>query len=566
MKSLLFGPQVSPESGDLVLARIDEIGKQRRIELTDGRRAHLFPGDEVVVCFGNRYAPDQYEGVVGEDLSSCDLIAAGGIAAREISRNERMIPSTRITPLGLIGDTNGRRLNLRNFALTPTGPIPPIKVVLSLGTSMNAGKTFTSTSLVRGLKSAGYRVAAIKATGTGAGNDLWIVRDAGADVVLDFTDGGLASTYLIPLHEIAAATKRLIHSAAQQGCDVAVVEVADGLQHLETSEVIHAEGLWDDCVGVVFAAYDSMGAKCGVDTLRAAGHNILAISGRLTQSPLMVREAEKSTGLRVYTPWELQDGALTSRIMGSVGTGAGKANNIYEVEVSRANHESLPRSSKVQVSSNGHHLNSSPIDPAAETPVRDLLRNLIEKVMAAETAVICGAGLKERRLGRLNRRSGYRSCSWKTVIGQIDLSVPKVRKGGYKPAFLHRNGISATELAALVLRASASEATPFDLERLLERIGVTQSFPGLVPAWSHDLKERAKHLGLDSVSIHRSLAVTSIPCESDSEGLLYKPSIKEEYGIIGGYDDDFGEMDPFVSVETRPLRYTQVSQKALGKA
>src|SRR4051794_23706324 len=68
---------VRPESGDLVLARIDEIGKQKRIELTDGRRAHLFPGDEIVVCFGNRYAPDQYEAIVGDDLDRCDLVASG---------------------------------------------------------------------------------------------------------------------------------------------------------------------------------------------------------------------------------------------------------------------------------------------------------------------------------------------------------------------------------------------------------------------------------------------------------------------------------------------------------
>src|SRR5687767_13972916 len=72
MYSLISASAISPASGDLVLAHIDELGKQRRIELTDGRRALLFPGDEIIVCFGNRYAPDQFEGVIGEDLSSCD--------------------------------------------------------------------------------------------------------------------------------------------------------------------------------------------------------------------------------------------------------------------------------------------------------------------------------------------------------------------------------------------------------------------------------------------------------------------------------------------------------------
>ena len=185
---------------------------------------------------------------------------------------------------------------------------------------MNAGKTLTATSLVRGLKKAGYRVAALKATGTGSGNDMWIVRDAGADVVLDFTDAGYSGTYLIPQDEIEAATRRLIAHAALQGCDIAIVEVADGLQHLETAALIEAKHIWTDAVGVVFAAYDAMGAKCGVDLLRLSGHKVLAISGRIALSPLAMREAERATGLRVYTPAELQEGALVDVIAGRMGS------------------------------------------------------------------------------------------------------------------------------------------------------------------------------------------------------------------------------------------------------
>jgi hypothetical protein len=552
MVSLITGPAIAPASGDLVLARIDEIGKQRRIELTDGRRAYLFPGDEVVVCFGNRYAPDQFEGVIGEDLSSCDLVAAGGIASCEITRNERMIPSTRITPLGLVGNAEGKRLNLRDFAVRATGPTPPIKVVLSLGTSMNAGKTFTSTSLVRGLKGAGLRVAAIKATGTGAGNDLWIVRDAGADVVLDFTDGGLASTYLIPLDEITAATNCLICSAAQQGCDVAVVEVADGLQHLETAEVVQAEHLWSDCVGVIFAAYDSMGAKCGVDMLRAAGHNVLAVSGRLTQSPLMVRETERSTGLHVYTPWEIQDGALTSAIMGMPA---------------RINHKAEEDQYRVEMSSDydmllvGEQAHASArIRPRIESSIRELLKMIVEKVMATEVSTICGAGMGTRCPSRINRRNGYRVKLWKTDVGGIDLKVPRVRKGGYYPIFLNQNSISAEELAALVARVAAPNATPVDLERLLKCIGVTQISPETIADWSSEVKRNAQHIGLDLLSIS--------PNSPDDRVLLgslnRKRTIREEYSVIGGYGDDHDEMDPFVRVETMPMMSARGTSR-LGK-
>jgi Transposase, Mutator family len=560
MLSLLSGPAVSPASGDLVLARIDEIGKQRRIELTDGRRAHLFPGDEIIVCFGNRYAPDQFEGVIGEDLSSCDLVAAGGVAACEITRNERMIPSTRITPLGLIGDANGNRLNLRDFAVAASGSNAPIKVVLSLGTSMNAGKTFTSTSLVRGLKGAGYRVAAIKATGTGAGNDLWIVRDAGADVVLDFTDGGLASTYLIPLDEIVAATKRLIRSAAHQGCDVAVVEVADGLQHLETAEVIQAEGLWADCVGVVFAAYDSMGAKCGVDTLRAGGHNVLAVSGRLTQSPLMIRETERSTGLRVYTPWELQDGALTPAIMGRVSAFDEFRGNRNRVEISNGSETLSVGAGRTQIYANGESLASTGTVQVIENGISELLKTIAEKVMALEIAAICGAGPRERRASRINRRNGYRAVTWKTCASQLELKVPRVRKGGYHPAFLCRVNLPAEELVALVAQAVAPDAAPHALERLLEYMGMTQIPPAYAHDWSLDVKRKALLLGLNAPD--NGLSVTAKNALSDR--VNGRRSIREEYGTAGGYGDDHAGTDLFISVETKPMRTVHINT-ALGK-
>ena len=60
--SLLCG-QHSPRAGDLVLARVTRLGQHSRIELATGRRARLHIGDEVIVCYGNRYAPDQFEAV-----------------------------------------------------------------------------------------------------------------------------------------------------------------------------------------------------------------------------------------------------------------------------------------------------------------------------------------------------------------------------------------------------------------------------------------------------------------------------------------------------------------------
>src|SRR5262245_33095466 len=53
-----------PKAGDLLLARVDAIGFHTNLQLPDGRRKHLFVGDEIVLVYGNRYAPAQFEAIV----------------------------------------------------------------------------------------------------------------------------------------------------------------------------------------------------------------------------------------------------------------------------------------------------------------------------------------------------------------------------------------------------------------------------------------------------------------------------------------------------------------------
>ena len=47
----------SAVAGDLVLCRVVEIGQHRKIQLADRRLSEMYPGDLVVLCLGDRYAP-----------------------------------------------------------------------------------------------------------------------------------------------------------------------------------------------------------------------------------------------------------------------------------------------------------------------------------------------------------------------------------------------------------------------------------------------------------------------------------------------------------------------------
>ncbi|MBU2583566.1 MAG: hypothetical protein KJ622_17805 [Alphaproteobacteria bacterium] len=316
MRSLITG-NIAPRTGDLVLAIVEKIGSHKRIEMPNGRKAFLTVGDTIIVCYGNRYAPDQFEAVIGEDLGPCELVAAGGVAAHKLCKHDRMNEPTRIVPLGLLGNSAGMVLNLDQYGIDLTPRQAQITTVFVAGTAMNAGKTYTSASLVHGFSRAGFKVAGIKSTGTGSGGDIWQMSDYGADTVLDFTDAGMPSTYLQPPDLIERGVLGLIAHAAERGCEVAVVEIADGLHHEETAALLRSSKLRHASRGLVFAANDALGAQAGLQTLNDWGWRVFALSGQLTRSPLAMREASRATGIPVLTAAEIQAGDLCGPILGS---------------------------------------------------------------------------------------------------------------------------------------------------------------------------------------------------------------------------------------------------------
>jgi len=464
MRTIISG-DVQPRSGDLVLARVDELGKQRRIEQPDGRKALMFVGDEIIVCYGNRYAPDQFEALIGDDLSPCDLVAAGGIAAHEFVRHEKMPAPTKISPIGLVGDAAGIPLNLKNYAIPESGSARPIKSIVVVGTSMNAGKTYTSASLVRGLKSAGRRVAAIKVTGTGSGGDLWIMRDVGADVVLDFTDAGYASTYKTPVADLEKSSIRLIEHAAKLGCDYAIIEIADGLGQEETAGLLKSAALQQRLSGVLFAAGDALGAKAGKDILEQMGHRILAISGLLTRSPLALRETRQMTNHLVYRPSDLQIGALAEMIIGEADWGpdnfcqaksfeafkrlkpAPKTDTVNGVNGNKGEkfggQISGRRALRLKRKMEG---NGGPVVDAEI--LLHFLKFMADTLMCVEVDRFCGAEQGVRCSYRTNYRNGYKDMIWTTAVGAIALKVPKLKKGNYSPSFMERHARTDSALIA----------------------------------------------------------------------------------------------------------------------
>ncbi len=302
-------------SGDLVLARVEQTGSHRRLQLQTGRHSDLYPGDVIVAAVGARYAPDQFEGVAEIGRAGADLLAGGGIIGRMLSRHAKLSAPTRVAPIGLLADAAGVPLNVRRYALRKQPCPPTLTVIAAIGTSMNSGKTTAAASLVHGLARAGHRVAAIKATGTGACGDYNAYADAGAQFVADFTDAGMATTYRQPIERIEAGLATLLGHAAAAGCEVAIVEIADGLFQQETAALLAEPRVRSSFAGFVFAAPDAMAATGGCAWLHSLGVAPAVLTGTLSLSPLGAAEAEAATGHRVVSREELRDPAVASALL-----------------------------------------------------------------------------------------------------------------------------------------------------------------------------------------------------------------------------------------------------------
>jgi len=298
------------ERGDVVLARVEKIGKNTGLELTTGRRSSLHVGVYMAMVFGNRYATHQFEGYAHASGDCCDMLSMGGLCGTVASKHTNLAEPTKLRLLGALGDAEGNPSRIETFSLPALPGDARPRTIVVCGTSMDAGKTYTTMSLIRGLSRDGAKVAGVKLTGTAAGRDLWTMIDAGACIGLDFVDGGWPSTYLCELDELLALHRLFLAHTRAAGAEWVVIEVADGLLQRETAALFRSPKFTKTVDTWVLAAGEPMAASAGVARLRSWTIEPLAISGIVSMSALGVQEAQEATGVRCYTAKELQTGAL----------------------------------------------------------------------------------------------------------------------------------------------------------------------------------------------------------------------------------------------------------------
>lgn len=307
--------QTIPKEGDLVLVRVSRIRQQGRLELTDGRRAHLYNEDYVLGVAGKRYSTKYY---LGEELPGevSHLLTTSGLVGVAEQKSQRVKAPTELELIGTVVTAKSSPLNLKNFRVLPNGEQAAARpsVILVIGSDMDAGKTTLASAVIKGLSSSNQKVYGFKLTGSGSGPDYWRMKDAGAIHVSDFMEAGYVSTSGIGVNQLLLILRDAICDAGNRQADRIVLEVADGILQTETAQLIASKEFQGLVDGVFIASDSAVSAVYISQYLTGLNYRVFGVGGVFTQYPLSVDEFNTFSGYPVFTTEQLESASFGTQL------------------------------------------------------------------------------------------------------------------------------------------------------------------------------------------------------------------------------------------------------------
>ena len=305
-----YFPERVPQMGDLMFGEVSQLGFHTTLESTSARIHMIHGRTRAVFVFGNRYAPDHYEGLVPEKAGdTVDLIARSGVVGQMKCQNERISAPTKLRMLGYVCDSDGRVVNTRDHVLINPRKVerkaPGARVILCIGTSMNSGKSYAAAACCYALSSVGKTVRAAKVTGTASLKDILLMEDCGAQHIADFSYFGFPSTYMLDREDLVRIFHAVDMKYGNNSRNYLVLEFADGIFQRETAMLLQEPEVRSRIHKLVFCAADAAGVVGGLKVLKESFDlNPCAISGLCSSSPLALREIAQFTDVPVLKSME----------------------------------------------------------------------------------------------------------------------------------------------------------------------------------------------------------------------------------------------------------------------
>ncbi|RLA45934.1 MAG: hypothetical protein DRR06_06160 [Gammaproteobacteria bacterium] len=306
------------QAGDYVSTMTQDIsGRLRNIELPNGRMAEIAEGEHLIGALGVRAATLEAVGSwasAGEDLS-LDLMTPAGLIGKITSKSPFLRSPVSLDYIGHVTRA-GKKIQMTDFvATTDTAATSgsnafSLPIILIIGTSMSAGKTTSARTIVRLLKQAGYRVIGAKLTGAARYRDVLSLGDAGADIIYDFNDAGLASS-ICPAEQYRTALRQLLARMATEQADVLVAEA--GASPLEPYNGLTAvEEVGNNVCFTLLCASDPY-AVAGVSSAFECEPDLVA--GGAANTSAGIELVEKLTGIKALNLLEKSSIPLLSKMI-----------------------------------------------------------------------------------------------------------------------------------------------------------------------------------------------------------------------------------------------------------
>lgn len=304
-----------PSVGDVAIFKVVSIGKHKQIQADSKRNMLILPGDLIMAAFGTRYATSQFEGYLPTNYQrEFHILGAGGTIGIVHSMHSLFQGAgpTKLTIVGYVTDHSGRVVNTKRLAgklaIFSGSSTKRCDLILSVGSSMDSGKTTTAAYLSRGLANMGHHVSFIKLTGTVYSKDVDLVYDCGAHFAIDFSAFGFPSTYMCTEEELLNLFESLMQKATRIDPDVVIIEIADGILQKETKMLLENKSFMSLIDHIVFSCADSLSALSGIQVLEQMDIYPTALSGLFTASPLLVKEVKANVNIPILTIDELMSG------------------------------------------------------------------------------------------------------------------------------------------------------------------------------------------------------------------------------------------------------------------
>ncbi len=104
--------------------------------------------------------------------------------------------------------------------------------------------------------------------------------------------------------------------------------------------------------------------------------------------------------------------------------------------------------------------------------INEAVRLVLQELIEAEATAVIGAGRYERSAERTTERNGHRPRLLATQAGDVELKIPKLRKGSFFPSLLEPRRRIDQALYAVVMQADVAGGSTRSVDDLVTALGV----------------------------------------------------------------------------------------------